>query len=127
VSAPVWKRIAEPTLQYLGVGPTLNPTPPVLVARRDDPAAAAADEPPPESVIRLIADDLPGTVPDVRGMSARAAVQKLVKVGLIARISGDGVVVAQEPAGGTALERGRVCRLILDRSPAHGTPDAAQP
>jgi cell division protein FtsI (penicillin-binding protein 3) len=127
VSAPVWKRIAEPTLQYLGVGPTLNPAPPVLVARRDDPAAVAADEPLQESIVRLIADDAPGTVPDVRGMSAREAVQKLVKLGLIARISGDGVVVAQEPAGGTALEPGRVCRLILDRSPAHKTPNAAQP
>ncbi len=35
VSAPVWRRIAEATLQYFGVGPTLNPSPPVLVARRE--------------------------------------------------------------------------------------------
>ena len=33
VSAPIFKRIAEATLRYLGVGPSLNPAPPVLVAR----------------------------------------------------------------------------------------------
>ena len=32
VSAPIFKRIAEETLRYLGVGPTINPAPPVLVA-----------------------------------------------------------------------------------------------
>src|SRR3954464_14934536 len=35
VSAPVFKRIAEAAVTYLGVGPTLNPPPPVLVARHD--------------------------------------------------------------------------------------------
>ena len=32
VSAPVFKRIAEATLRHLGVGPTLNAPPPVIVA-----------------------------------------------------------------------------------------------
>ena len=36
VSAPIFKRIAEATLRYLGVPPTINPAPPVLVARHDD-------------------------------------------------------------------------------------------
>ena len=35
VSAPVFKRIAEAALTYLGVGPNLNAPPPVLVARHD--------------------------------------------------------------------------------------------
>ena len=35
VSAPVFRRIAEAALRYLGVGPTLNAPPPVLVARHD--------------------------------------------------------------------------------------------
>ena len=35
VAAPIFKRIAESTLRYLGVGPTIDPEPPVLVERRD--------------------------------------------------------------------------------------------
>ena len=35
VAAPIFQRIAESTLRYLGVGPTINPEPPVLVERRD--------------------------------------------------------------------------------------------
>ncbi len=35
VSGPVFKRIAEATLRHLGVGPTLNAPPPVIVARHD--------------------------------------------------------------------------------------------
>src|SRR5258708_9869271 len=34
VSAPIFRRIAEPALRYLGVAPTLNPAAPVLVADR---------------------------------------------------------------------------------------------
>src|SRR5436305_8563117 len=36
VSAPVFKRIAEASLQYLGVGRSVNPPSPVLVARHDE-------------------------------------------------------------------------------------------
>ena len=36
VSAPIFKRIAESALRHLGIGPTLNPAPPVIVARRDE-------------------------------------------------------------------------------------------
>ncbi len=43
VAAPIFKRIAEESLRHLGIGPTINPAPPVLVARNtrrgDDPAA----------------------------------------------------------------------------------------
>ena len=33
VAAPIFKRIAEESLRHLGIGPTINPAPPVLVAR----------------------------------------------------------------------------------------------
>src|SRR6185295_18089779 len=96
VAAPIFKNIAETALRYLGVPSTINPAPPVLVARHDSPAAAPAshierDEP----VISLVADGPPGTVPDVRGMSAREAVRKLATLGLNANAAGDGVVVSQ--------------------------------
>ena len=39
VAAPIFKRIAEPAMRYLGIAPTINPAPPVLVAR-NEPARA---------------------------------------------------------------------------------------
>jgi cell division protein FtsI (penicillin-binding protein 3) len=118
VSAPIFKRIAEAALRYSGIGPTLNPAPPVLVARRDDPSAAptstpaAADQP----VVSLVADGPPGTVPDLRGMTAREAIHRLVKFGLNVHVAGDGLVVSQDPGPGSALEPGAICRLQLTRS-----------
>ena len=118
VSAPVFKRIAESTLRYLGIGPTINPAPAVLVARHsDEPNLPTSARLSAEPVVSLVADAEPGTIPDLRGLSARQAVRTLVKLGLIARMSGDGVVVTQEPAAGTPLESGGVCRLVLERTP----------
>jgi len=128
VSAPVFKRIAEATLRYLGVAATINPAPPVLVARHDgvasSPASAAESA---EPVVTLIADGPPGTVPDVRGMSARDAVRKLVKFGMNARLGGDGFVVAQDPAPGTPIDADTVCHLVLERSPLRRASDVGQP
>jgi len=128
VSAPVFKRIAEATLRYLGVGPTINPAPPVFVARRDGPAGATisrADSADP--VVSLVVDGPPGTVPDLRGLSAREAVRKLVKLGMSARVSGDGFVVSQEPAAGAPIEGESLCRLVLGRWPQRHDAGAFRP
>src|SRR5581483_11563776 len=123
-AAPVFQRIAGAAVQYLGLSPSLYPTPPVLVAKRDD---AVAD---PTSVqqqadarVSLVADGPPGTVPDVRGLSAREAIRKLVTFGLHAHASGDGFVVSQSPDPGAPLERGGTCQLTLARTPRR--PEAA--
>lgn len=117
VSAPIFKRIAEPTLRYLGIGPTINPAPAVLVVRNtDQPQAPASGRMSSEPLVSLIALAAPGTIPDLRGLSARQAVRTLVKLGLVARASGDGFVVSQDPAAGTPLESGAVCRLVLGRT-----------
>ena len=93
-SAPIFKRIAEAALRYLG-------------DRADDQSGAAGAGRAPRQpstcrprvaprgtpVVSLVADDRPGTVPDLRGMSAREAMRTLVKLGLTARMSGDGFVV----------------------------------
>jgi cell division protein FtsI (penicillin-binding protein 3) len=117
VAAPIFKNIGESALRYLGVPSTINPAPPVLVARHDfagaAPASVADRE---EPVISLIADGPPGTVPDVRGMSAREAVRKLVTLGLNAYASGNGIVVSQSLEPGTPLEADALCRLVLQRS-----------
>ena len=128
VAAPIWKRITEPALQHLGVAPDVDPADPVLVARGDDENApiettSVADVGQP--TVSLIVDGAPGQVPDVTGMSARDAIRQLMKGGLNARLSGDGVVVSQDPPAGAPLEPGMVCRLVLDRSGARRSPTAA--
>ena len=120
VSAPVFKKIAEASLRYLSIGPTINPPVPVLVARQDESSArtptsaVSASEP----VVSLVADGPPGTVPDLHGMSARDAVRKLVKLGINARVSGDGFVVSQVPAAGSPIDGDALCRLVLERWPS---------
>ena len=77
VSAPIFKRIAEQTLQYLRVPPTINPASPVLVASNSHPHEADTPSGTPTSTKvdegpLPLQEDEPGTVPDVRGMSLRA-------------------------------------------------------
>src|SRR5439155_1480706 len=45
VSAPIFRRIAEATLRYMGIGQTINPIPAVLVARHDDSVNGATTVP----------------------------------------------------------------------------------
>jgi cell division protein FtsI (penicillin-binding protein 3) len=120
VSAPVFKKIAEATLRYLGVGPTINPSSPVMVARQEESAdhTTASGERQTTPVVSLVADGPPGTVPDLHGMSARDAVRRLVKLGMSARVSGDGFVVSQNPAAGTPIDGEALCRLVLERWPS---------
>ncbi len=118
VSGPVFKRIAESAVRYLGIAPTIDPMPPVLVARRDTqaprPTAAPAMKAP---VMSLVANSPATSVPDLRGMSARDAMHALVTLGLTAHISGDGFVASQEPAAGAPRdEAGGGVRLLLERA-----------
>lgn len=126
VSAPIFKRIAEATLRHLGVGPTLNPPPPVMVARHDSPPQLMAPRPAVAPVTSIApAQPTPdGQMPDLRGLSARDALRTLTRIGLTARISGDGFVIEQSPEAGTLLARGDACILKLGRrplAPAGGT------
>jgi cell division protein FtsI (penicillin-binding protein 3) len=113
VSAPIFKRIAEHTLRYFGIAPSINPDPPVLVPKiqssRQLNAKATVDEP------LLPIEDEPGTVPDVRGMSARDAMKKLTNFGLKARMQGDGFVEAQDPPAGTPRDEKDFVHLTLAR------------
>jgi len=119
VAAPIFKRIAEPALRYLGIAPTVNREPPVLIARRDEgaPLPMISAEA-PARIVNLVNDETAGTVPDLRGMSGRDAVRKLVTLGLSPHVTGDGLVVSQDPPPGAPFDDGDACRLLLDRSPS---------
>lgn len=116
VAAPVFRKIAEPALRYLGIPVTIDPPPAILVARDEIPTPAGDGGAGASAPVVTLVAHAPGLLPDVRGMSARDAVRTLVKLGLHARLSGDGAVVSQEPEAGAPLEPGMVCHLTLDRS-----------
>ena len=116
VSAPIFQRIAEATLRYLGVAPTVDPAPPVLVALSDHSAPFSSANPGTATIVSVVHGGPVGTIPDLRGMSARDAMRKLVTLGLSGHMTGDGFVVFQEPAAGAPIEEGGVCRLVLDRT-----------
>jgi cell division protein FtsI (penicillin-binding protein 3) len=115
VAAPIFRRIAEAAVRYLGIPPNVDPGAPVVVQRGDAANVRTEPDAEPEPVISLVADGLPGTVPDLHGMSGRDAVRTLVKLGLKARVSGDGFVSSQNPAPGAVLEPGAVCHIVLSR------------
>ena len=118
VAAPVFKRIAEATLRHLGIGPTLNAPPPVIVARHDDAPNDMAPRPVMAfSSEKAVASTPAGVMPDLRGLSARDAIRALMQVGLTPRIDGDGVVVEQSPRAGEALALNGSCVLKLGRRP----------
>ena len=119
---------AEPALRYLGIAPTVNREPPVLIAHRDDGSPVpmiSAEAPAP--IVSLVTDEAAGTVPDLRGMSGRDAVRKLVTLGLSPRVTGDGLVVSQDPPPGALFDEGDVCRLLLDRGPSKTPAGAGRP
>lgn len=96
VAAPVFREVAESTLRYLGVAPsipsrTIGVDPPLLAAisQPANPAGPAS------------------AVPDLRGLDARAALARAVASGLTVRAIGSGVVTSQQPEPGGALPANR--------------------
>jgi cell division protein FtsI (penicillin-binding protein 3) len=125
VAAPIFKRIADAALRHLGVAPTINAAPPVMVARHDlPPVLPAAAMAPLPAVVTLPVSAEASVVPDLRGLSARDALRSLARLGLTARLQGRGIVVDQTPAPGTPLERGVTCSLVLERDPARSSAGA---
>jgi len=121
VSAPVFKHIAEATLRYLGVGPTIDPVPPILVPRQPLRAGPEGVERSANPVLTTVSNGDPSVVPDLYGLSAREAVRRLVALGLTPQLSGDGFVTSQNPSAGTPLEAGGSCRIVLSRwATSHG-------
>jgi cell division protein FtsI/penicillin-binding protein 2 len=124
IAAPIFRRIAEASLRHLGIAPNLNAPPPVLVTRNDDRRAVQ----PARAVLgpeRIIAPARMGVMPDLRGLSARDAVQALGRIGMRAVLTGDGFVHSQEPEADTVLVPGDPVQLQLGRRPP--APPAGDP
>jgi cell division protein FtsI/penicillin-binding protein 2 len=111
VSGPIFKRVAEAAMQYLGVPPTTDVAPvavthaSVPLPSRDMRAALVAAAVQPGQAV----------MPDVRGLSARDALRVLSRAGLTVNAAGDGWVVDQSPAAGQIVDTGATSTLRLGR------------
>jgi cell division protein FtsI (penicillin-binding protein 3) len=127
VAAPIFQRIADAALRQRGVPPSLNPAPPVLVARRDEPLerqALAQGEPLSITRIAPTTGGAEPAFPDLVGLSARDAVRVLARLGMSPRLHGAGVVVQQRPAAGTPMDASTVATLWLERHPRSQVADS---
>jgi len=134
VAAPIFKRIATAALRQYGVPTSINPEPPIMVARRDEadahdqpldfargkPTSTAGATP---SIVTVDSGARGGDAvfPDLRGLSARDALHTLARLGMTTHLNGAGVVVRQEPGPGEPIDRDTTSTLWLERKVA-GTP-----
>ncbi len=129
VAAPVFRRVADRTLQYLGVRPdgsrAVKLTDVAEYAKTTDPADTAHAALARKSVVgvpapRVAEALLPGgevaTVPSVEGMPVRAAVQVVVEKGLIPLVEGSGRLVRTEPPVGARVPKGSKLLLVFEPS-----------
>lgn len=123
VAAPVFKRIAEAALRQLGIPPTINPVPPVMVAAGTVPATSA-----PRAIGNThvsnevpVLDGVP-QMPDLRGKSGREALRLLNQTGLKVRMEGDGFVVDQSPEAGAEITPNTRATVRLSRGPDKAGP-----
>jgi cell division protein FtsI (penicillin-binding protein 3) len=120
LSGPVFRRVAEASLRYLGVTPAAGGStralalphgvePPSSVPAGTNllPLAAAPPAPPapgPEGV----------RVPDATGLPAHEVITAMSKAGLVPRVEGSGRAVRQTPAAGAVAAKGTAVRVILE-------------
>lgn len=126
VAGAIFKRIAEASLQQLGIAPTIDAPPPVIVERLQRRPEVPAVR--PASTPSILTIDTPPTLqalPDFRGLSARDVVRMVTHIGMTAKLSGEGFVIAQDPAPGSPIEPGAICEVRLARQIT--APAAQQP
>ncbi|RYG86410.1 PASTA domain-containing protein, partial [bacterium] len=132
LAAPVFRRVAEASLRYLGVTPQGAPA---KIARATEAAQVAAQVAAPAAYRPAISTDpfdglgaagvsgdananaaVPGgvRVPDVAGMPARAAVKTMAQAGFVPVIEGSGRLARQIPAAGFQAAKGASVRLVFE-------------
>jgi cell division protein FtsI (penicillin-binding protein 3) len=123
-AAPVFRRVAEAALRYLGVAPSIGPAKIASVKREGDPADAALALMRPAPPAAPAAAPLPGgdgplppgavRVPDATGLPAHEVLTTLTKAGLVPQIEGWGRAIRQSPAPGAPAPKGSPVRVVLE-------------
>jgi cell division protein FtsI (penicillin-binding protein 3) len=124
-AAPVFRRVAETSLRYLGVPPSTGPAKIASVKREGDPADAtlalmrppaspAPSAAPPSGVDQGPLPPGAVRVPDATGLPAHEVLTTLTKAGLVPQIEGWGRAVRQSPAAGAPAPKGSPVRVVLE-------------
>lgn len=126
LAGPVFRRVSEAALRYLGVMPRGATARLSNVRTDDDPArdaarayAASKPEPlPPPPAPLPAGPPAPNQirVPDAQGLSAREAARIVVGAGLLPHIEGTGRLIKQTPAAGSPVPKGSTVRLVFETS-----------
>jgi cell division protein FtsI (penicillin-binding protein 3) len=120
LSGPVFRRVAEASLRYLGVTPgAAGSTRGVALPHGSEPAPSvpAGAKPMPLSAAPPATPELGPAdvrVPDATGLPAHEVVTAMSKAGLVPRVEGSGRAVRQTPAAGAAAVKGTAVRVILE-------------
>jgi len=125
VAAPVFRRVAEASLNYLGVTPRKGrPSADVRqLVGASDPARAAYEvirraqgKKPPVQEVKESAPLARGLVrvPDLTGLPVREALRKGAELGLAPRVMGTGLLAHQEPQPGAVIEKGEALVLVFE-------------
>jgi cell division protein FtsI (penicillin-binding protein 3) len=127
LAGPVFRRVAEQSLRYLGVPPS-NAKPAVKQVKGADAdpisalmAVAAKVEPPKPDLPpppTPVGPPLPNSVkvPDTAGMGARDAVHALGALGLVPVVEGSGKLIRMVPPAGSPVPKGTSVRLVFEPS-----------
>jgi len=127
LAGPVFRRVAEATLRYLGVVSAVatagSSWPETRPGGADAGAITALPAPaqPPVPSADAPAGGAPGAavaggvrVPDATGMPAHEAVMALTRAGLVPQIEGWGRAARQSPAAGSTVPRGSAVRVVFE-------------
>jgi cell division protein FtsI (penicillin-binding protein 3) len=139
LAGPVFRRVSEASLRYLGVTPASGAAK-LITPKRDGDAPSPAASPPAPSpgagrapaigptwvaeigssahagALANVATVPPGSVmvPDATGLAAHDVVAALSKAGLLPQIEGWGRAVRQNPPAGSSTPKGSPVRVVLE-------------
>ncbi|MFN2376826.1 MAG: penicillin-binding protein [Candidatus Binatia bacterium] len=113
IAGPVFKSIAEASLDYLGIERELPPPSDKLDDFFDAYDDTTPDDAPEESARNAPPPTLPGAMPDLRGLPLRTAMRRLASLGVDVKVQGHGFVVSHHPSPGDALDPAAPVQLQL--------------
>ena len=110
VAAPLFRIIAQQTLQYLNIPPSERGTV-VQVPRTVEKTKTMGKD---NGSVKKIRAQTEGLMPDLVGLSMRAALKWLDDMNVEIRIKGRGVLSGQKPQPGARLKEGTTCYLTFE-------------
>ncbi|CAN5506424.1 penicillin-binding protein [soil metagenome] len=121
LAGPVFRRVAEASLRYLGV--TQAGSGKLVSVSRDGDLADAVPRPSVTSTMAALPPPnatQPGAItvaiPDVTGMGARDAVKTLLAAGLVPQVEGSGRAARISPSAGAVVPKGSTVRVTFGPS-----------